>query len=164
LCKISTALEDKSRINLEGDVIEFVFGDSLAISNNVFVKRVSDTTDWLRCDNFQATAMGGKAERQVSALIQQSEIACRSISWLRDGNGETFILNGAPRLNHPQAIIVGKLIEFCPNLSTITAHGDARSPATIKRADGQSAEGSWIKYNYDNQALDARSATFEDKP
>jgi hypothetical protein len=164
LCKISTTLEDRSRINLEGNIIEFVFGDSLVISDNVFVKRVSDATDWLRCDNFQATAMGGKAERQVSALIQQSEIACRSISWLRDGNGETFVLNGAPRLNHPQAIVGGKLIEFCPNLSTITAHGDERNPATIKRADGQSAVGSLIKYNYHNQALDARSATFEDKP
>ena len=164
LCKISTALEDSSRINLEGNFIEFVFGDSLTINDNVFVQRVSEDTDWLRCDSFQATAMGGKADLQVSALIQQSEIVCRSISWLRDNNGETFILNGEPRLNHPQAIAGGSRIEFCPNLSTITAHGDEQKLATIKRTDGRSAMGSWIKYNYDNQTLDARSATFEDKP
>ena len=164
LCKISTALEDSSLINIEGDVIEFIFGDSLTISGNVFVQRVLEAADWLRCDNFQATAMGGKADRQVSALIQQSEIDCRSISWLRDANGETFVLNGKPLLSHPQAIVGGKRIEFCPSLSTITAHGDERRLATIKRIGGQSATGSWIKYNYENQTLDARSATFEDKP
>ena len=107
--------------------------------------------------------MGGKAERQVSALIQQSEITCRSISWLRDDNGETFVLSGEPSLKHPQAIVRGERIDFCPNLSTITAHGDERNLATIKRSGGQSAAGSWIKYNYDNQALDAQGATIEDK-
>jgi hypothetical protein len=164
LCKISTTLEDSSRIDIEGDFIEFIFGDSLTISDNVFVQKVSESADWLRCGNFQATAVGGKAERQVSALIQQSKIVCSSISWLRDGNGENFILNGAPSLNHPQAIVGGKRIEFSPSLSTIIAHGDERKLATIKRADGQSAVGSWLKYNYNNQALDARGATFEDKP
>jgi hypothetical protein len=163
LCKISTTLEDLSRVDLEGNVIEFVFGDSLTISDNVFVQRISDATDWLRCDDFQATALGGKAERQVSALIQQSEITCRSISWLRDDNGETFVLSGEPSLKHPQAIVRGERIDFCPNLSTITAHGDERNLATIKRSGGQSAAGSWIKYNYDNQALDAQGATIEDK-
>ena len=163
LCKISTTLEDLSLIELEGNLIEFIFGDSLTISDNVFVQRISDATDWLRCDDFQATAMGGKAERQVSALIEQSEIACRSISWLRDSDGETFVLSGEPSLNHPQAIVRGKRIDFCPNLSTITANGDEKSLATIKRSGGQSATGSWIKYNYDNQSLDAQSATFEDK-
>jgi hypothetical protein len=164
LCKISTALEDRSRIDLEGDIIEFVFGDSLTISDNVFVQRVSDTTDWLRCDSFEATTAGGKADRQVRALIKQSKIDCHSISWLRDNNGEIFVLNGAPLLNHPQAIVGGKRIEFCPTLSTITAYGDEKTLATIKRADGQSAVGSWIKYNYDNHDLDARSAIFEDSP
>jgi hypothetical protein len=163
LCKISTTLKNLSRIHLEGNIIEFIFGDSLTISDNVFVQRISDAADWLRCDSFQATAVGGKAERQVSALIQQSEIACRSISWLRDGDGETFVLSGDPSLNHPQAIVRGTRIDFCPDLSTITTHGDERNPATIKRSGGQSAAGSWIKYNYDNQSLDAQGATFEDK-
>lgn len=164
LCKVTATLIESSRIDLEGDVLEFVFGDSLAISNNVFVQIVTDTADWLRCDNFQATAAGGEASQGVSASIRQSKITCGSISWLGYGNSQTFALNGTPRLNHPQAIVNAKSIEFAPNLSTIIAYGDERNLATIKRNNGQSAVASWIKYNYANQALDARNATVKNKP
>ena len=164
LCKVTATLIDSSRIDLEGDFIEFVFEDSLAISNNVFVQIVSDTVDWIRCDNFQATAIGGEADRKVSASIQQSEITCGTISWLGYGNSQTFVLSGAPSLNHPQAIVAATSIEFCPNLSTIIANGDERNLATIKRSNGQSTIASWIKYSYANQALDARNAIVEDRP
>ncbi len=164
LCGASTTFADHSRIDLEGDLIEYVVGRSLIVNDNVYVKRVSETTDWLRCEQLNATNEGGHASGDVEALFAQSSMTCRSVDWTRDDGGENLVLSGNPRLDHPQATVDGHRIELSPKQSTITAHGDAQNPATIKRVSGQSASGSWIKYNYDTQSLNAQRATFEDKP
>jgi hypothetical protein len=163
ICKIQTTLADKTEIALEGEAIDFVFGESLTIHKNAFVSRSSGDNEWLRCNKFSATAAGGEASGALSALLSDSNMTAQRLIWESSDIGESFVLSGNPTLMHQQATVLGNTIEFAPGLSTITALGDEINLASIKRSNGQSTTGVWVKYNYETQSLNARSATFKDK-
>lgn len=163
LCSVSTVFEDKTQLVVEGEKMELTADNSIAINGDAYVKRqLGDIIEWLRCDDILASKTNGSAKGQVRAIIDGCSASASALNWQRKPESDVFRFAGDSLLSHPQAEVSGSVIEFSPGLSTIVALSDEENSASIKRASGQSATGAWIKYNYLNQSLDARRATFED--
>ncbi|MDP6963120.1 MAG: hypothetical protein QGF46_03035 [Planctomycetota bacterium] len=162
-CSLATIFSDKSEVEIAGDRVDYIFNQSLTIKNDVFVKRtINQVQDWVKCEDFFATATQGKAAGGLNAMINNGESEADFLTWHKLHSSNKFVFHGNAKIMHPQAVVQGDLIEFDPESGTFLTQMNGDGLASIKRADGQSANGSWIKYNYLTQSLDARSATFKD--